>query len=897
MPDLVGLVVVSHSRALARAAVGLASEMAQGAPVRVEIAAGIDEAGSAEPGLGTDAAAIAEAIGAADGPAGVVVLMDLGSAVLSAELALEFVDPEVADRVVLSPAPLVEGLVAAVVAAAGGAGRAEVAAEAVAGAAAKTGHLADQDAGPPPVEPAPSADGGALRGEFVVTDPMGLHARPAAALVGAVRGAGAPVTFRNATTGSGPVPAESLSRVATLGALAGHRVEVTVPAGQEAALARVLRAAGELFGSVAPPSEAAAADRAGPAPVRETALPPAAGALGGAAGIVVGVVRQEAAAVRAGRAQAADPDTERRRLDAALTSVATDVRATRERVVRELGESEAEIFDAHLMLLDDPGLRDPALAAIAAGADAGGAWAAAAGDAEAAWSALPDPYLRARAADLAALRDQVLTALSDVALPDVALSDAARTDAARTDAARTDAARTDAARTDAARTDAARTDAARTDAARTDAAPPDVAPAGPEPSADPALGGAVLVADDLSPAQAVALDPARIAGVVLAAGSPTAHAVILLRARGIPAVVAAGDLVRDVPDGTAVAFDGSTGELVLDPAPEVRARFAAAGDAARARAAAASAVARQPARTRDGVHVEVGANLGSVADARAAAEHGADLSGLVRTEFLFLDRDTAPTVDEQLGSYRALAEAFGGRRLTLRTLDVGGDKPLRYAPVPPTANPFLSVRGLRFSLLRPGMFREQLIAMVLLAHETPVTVLFPMVSTVGELRAARTALDAAIRATGRGAPTGLRVGAMIEVPAAALKSAVLAPLVDVFSIGTNDLTQYTMAAARGDGGVAALGDPWDPGVLRLIDAVCRGAAGRATVSVCGEFAGDAGAPTVLVGLGVRELSVAPARVPEVKQAVREISSADAADAAAVALTAEGPTGAREAATA
>ncbi|WP_345733595.1 putative PEP-binding protein, partial [Cryptosporangium minutisporangium] len=232
----------------------------------------------------------------------------------------------------------------------------------------------------------------------------------------------------------------------------------------------------------------------------------------------------------------------------------------------------------------------------------------------------------------------------------------------------------------------------------------------------------------------------------------------------------------------------------------------------------------------------------------------------------------------------ALADALGGRRLTLRTLDVGGDKPLPYAPVPPGDNPFLGVRGLRFSLLRPDLFTAQLTAMVQVAYETPVTVLFPMVSTVDELTAARTALDDAVRAVGRGTPSGLRVGAMVEVPAAALKASALAPLVDVFSVGTNDLTQYTLAAARGDGGVAALGDPWDPAVLRLVDAVCRAAGDRVTVSVCGEFASEPGAAAVLVGLGVRELSVAPALVPGVKQAVREISAGSEAALAAEALT-------------
>ncbi|WP_345733682.1 dihydroxyacetone kinase phosphoryl donor subunit DhaM, partial [Cryptosporangium minutisporangium] len=613
MADLVALVVVSHSRPLARAAVELALQMAQDAPVRVAVAAGVDDAGSDGPGLGTDAVAIADAIGEVAGAAGVVVLMDLGSAVLSAELALELLDPDVRERVVLSPAPLVEGLVGAVVAAAGGAGRDEVAAEAVAGLAPKAGHLdpppsregfgppsgspGEGGAGSPPAASASAPEGGSeppagLRASFVVNDPQGLHARPAAALIGAVRGVEAAVTLRNLTTGAGPVPAESLSRVATLEALAGHEVEIGVPAGEDAALRRVLAAAHEIFGPppaprwsppgsstrppagpppsaspAGPPSTASAAGEPAPtaapfasvspgsasaglagsawpgtAPAVPLAPAVGAGPLAASPGIVVGVVRQRprggpGTASAIAPVDGGGPESEQQRLEAALAAVARDLASVRERVAAELGDAEAGIFDAHALLLDDPELRTAASARIASGADAGAAWAAAIGAAETAWSALADPYLRARAADLVALRDQVLAVLATPPGPD--------------------------------------------------------APAMADSDAADLASGDVLVASDLTPVEAVALDPARIGGVVLAHGSPTAHSVLLLRARAIPAVVAAGDAVLAVPDGTTVALDGSTGELVLDPAPTVRERFARTrADAARHASAAAAGAAR-----------------------------------------------------------------------------------------------------------------------------------------------------------------------------------------------------------------------------------------------------------------------------------------------------------------
>jgi phosphocarrier protein FPr len=222
--------------------------------------------------------------------------------------------------------------------------------------------------------------------------------------------------------------------------------------------------------------------------------------------------------------------------------------------------------------------------------------------------------------------------------------------------------------------------------------------------------------------------------VLLAFGSPTAHSAILLRANGIPAVVAAGPAVLDIADGTPVTVDGTRGEFVVDPPADVldALRVRAAEQAQRARHALAHAAS--PAATSDGVSVLVGANIGAVEDARAAADLGADLAGLVRTEFLFLSRAQAPDVDEQEAAYRAIAEHLGGRRITVRTLDVGGDKPLNYLPMPPETNPFLGVRGIRLALIRPRLLADQLQAMVRVAHDVPVSVMFPMITTLAEFR-------------------------------------------------------------------------------------------------------------------------------------------------------------------
>ena len=378
----------------------------------------------------------------------------------------------------------------------------------------------------------------------------------------------------------------------------------------------------------------------------------------------------------------------------------------------------------------------------------------------------------------------------------------------------------------------------------------------------------VLVARDLTPSETAGLDLGLVTGVVLAEGSPTSHAAILARARDIPVVVAAGPDVLSIPDGSVVLLDGGRGELHVDPAPEVLEEYRRRAVQIAEQRDRQLALAEQPAASRDGIPFVVAANLGSVADARAALAAGADGAGLVRTEFLFLDRSSAPDIEEQQGVYDAIAEAMAGRRITLRTLDVGGDKPLPYLPMPAEANPFLGQRGIRLSLEHRDLLHDQMVAICHTARRFPTSIMIPMVSTPGELIEARQVL---LEAAGpAGLPPGLRIGTMIEVPSAALKIDAFLPHVDFVSIGTNDLTQYTLAAERGNGAVAGLSDALDPGVLRLIDHVCRAARGRVEVAVCGEAASDELAVPVLVGLGVRELSVSPSAVPRVKAAVRDL---------------------------
>jgi multiphosphoryl transfer protein len=410
------------------------------------------------------------------------------------------------------------------------------------------------------------------------------------------------------------------------------------------------------------------------------------------------------------------------------------------------------------------------------------------------------------------------------------------------------------------------------------------------PTSAPTVTG-IVIAGELTPADAAALDPAQVTGIATAHGTATAHAAILARALGLPAVVGIGDAVLGIEDGTTVLLDGDNGTLTLDPSADVQREATERRTRAEARRAAARERAQETGATRDGTRIEVFANLGSAKEAARAVELGAEGVGLLRTEFLFLDRPELPTEDEQAETLGQIASALGGRPLVVRTLDAGADKPLPALPMPPEANPFLGVRGVRLTLERTEVFATQLRAILRVAAEHPVKVMLPMVATAEEIEAARAILAQARADTGVQAP--VEFGIMVEIPAAALTAVHLAEHADFFSLGTNDLTQYTMAAERGNERLASLLTGPQPAVLRLVQETVAGARAHGRwVGVCGELAGDPPSAVLFAGLGVSELSMAPALVPEVKAALRGVDLSDAQAAARRALTADSAAAAR-----
>ena len=383
----------------------------------------------------------------------------------------------------------------------------------------------------------------------------------------------------------------------------------------------------------------------------------------------------------------------------------------------------------------------------------------------------------------------------------------------------------------------------------------------------------ILIAEDLTPSDTARLDRERVRGFCTVGGGATSHVAIIARALDIPAVAGIEPRALELPNGSPVILDGSQGRLRLDPDPAEIERIGTLRARMAVKHAADLAAAQEPAITSDGRRIEVVANIGGEADARRSVELGGEGVGLLRSEFLYLDRASAPSEDEQRQIYADIADALDGRPMIIRTLDVGGDKPLAYLPMPREENPFLGIRGIRIGLDRPEILRTQLRAILRAAAGRRLRVMFPMVATLDEIRSAKGVLAEERVKTGIDAP--LEVGIMVEIPAAAVMAAQFAREVDFFSIGTNDLTQYTLAMDRGHPKLAPMADAMSPAVLRLIAQTVEGAHGEGRwVGVCGGIASDPQAVPILVGLGVDELSVSVPAIPAVKAAVRERSLAE-----------------------
>lgn len=784
---MVGLLLVSHSYALAAATRELVLQMA-GPDLKIGVAAGIgDNRGE----LGTDAVQIAEILRQLRNPDGIVVLMDLGSAVLSAQAALELLEPEEQTGIRLTAAPFVEGAVVAGVQAHAGSKLDEVIGELDRALAAKREQVAPVQSAVALNSVAKPEDAEYSETLLDVINEHGLHARPAAELVTLAGKYSGEIEITNMSSGAGPASARSMTGIGLLQVSKGNRIRIRAWGSErEAALAAIAQLAKDGFG-----------EGGGEFATRQSQRQRGVSA---SPGIVIGpLLYIEPFTPTPSAEPSQTPQGERRKLREAIA------RATMRLTDPVQGNTAANsIRAAQRAILDDPALLQKSEALVASGqGDAVTAWTRVCDEVVESYQALKDGYLRERAADIRDVKQMVLQEIQGSA-------------------------------------------ACRFASAK-------------QPC--------ILFTHELLPSEAALCPGLHALAVIARQGSPTSHAAILLRSAGIPMVTGV-DWITPSDTGKTAAVDGSSGDVWIDPPQDVLQDLRKRQHQRAEWEQHAMSSTAEPAVTRDGVLIELMANVSSAADAELAARYRADGIGLLRTELLFSSMAELSEADQISAIQQALGTIAGP--LLVRTLDVGGDKPLPALRCEPEANPFLGVRGLRLTLRNAPFFRQHLRAILQAGEGRDLWIMFPMVSTVKEIAQARNLVfkvhaELAERGTSHAWP--VKLGCMIEVPSAALLAETLASELDFFSIGTNDLTQYTLAAERGNAALSDLQDALHPAVLQLVDRVVRGAGAMSRhVSICGEAAADPAAAAVFLGLGVRSLSVAPTLVPQTKAWVRSL---------------------------
>ncbi|MBM4429606.1 MAG: phosphoenolpyruvate--protein phosphotransferase [Chloroflexi bacterium] len=822
---MVGIVIVAHSRELADGVAALAAQMTAGQQVPIAAAGGLED-GS----IGTSLERIQQAMEQVYREDGVLVLMDLGSAVMTTEMLLEMLPEEQRARIRMSNAALVEGAIAAAAAAAQGADldqvqrAAETAMDLPKIAGSAPSHL-------PEVEVPPAGSERTI--ELVVPNPVGLHARPAAQFVQTAARFRSRIRVQNVTQQRSFADAKSMMQVASQAtARQGERIRI-VATGEDADEA-ILALQGLVesgFGEMEV-AEAASIGAArtvkpdvelqapsGPPPYRLSGI----GASEGA--VVAPALVYRGSGVQVQRRSVDEPQAEVARFRQALARAVQELEQVQEQVSADVGEQTGRIFEFHRLMLQDPELvQAVAEQILAQRCNAEAAVDTVISEWAERFAGLDDAVMQARAADVRDVGNRLLAVLTGKSDSDLSRLP----------------------------------------------------------------GPVIVIAADLVPSETALLDRTKVLGLATALGGETSHTAILARMLGIPAVVGLGASVLAIRSGMTLALDGGLGLLEVEPSRETRNAYKARQKRWSATQAEALQYAQEPAITEDGRRVEVVANVGNVPSAQEAMRFGAEGVGLLRTEFLYLERSTLPDEDEQFGAYRDIAQALGQSPLIVRTLDVGGDKQLPYLDIGPEMNPFLGLRAIRLCLERPDIFQPQLRAILRVAVGHNVKIMFPMVTTRDEILRAKEALRQAASDLGaRAVPHAghIEVGIMVETPASAILAPVLAEEVDFFSIGSNDLTQYVLAADRGNERLMHLYRPLDPAVLQLIHTVIQaGHAAGKWVGLCGELAGHRNAIPILLGLGLDEFSMTAHAIPLAKRLIRRLTYAETQRLAAEVLT-------------
>ncbi len=511
---------------------------------------------------------------------------------------------------------------------------------------------------------------------------------------------------------------------------------------------------------------------------------------------------------------------EMERFDVAISEAERELLELQEKVRQKVGKQEAEIFEVQILLLHDSSLREKVSAlCLMQKMNVEAALDEAIDTLTSAFVRLEDPYFRERAADLRDVGKRLLDVLAKDQRSEVPIF-------------------------------------------------PD---------------GSVIVTPELLPSMIVQLDSQTIHGVIVEKGGQTAHATILARARQIPLLIHVPDATKTIRTGDPLIVDGLAGRVFIHPTPAIRREYDRLEADLQAHQTALKGLIDLPAVTRDGVSIKLYANIGKSADAVAAATLNADGVGLYRTEFVFLVQDHFPSEEEQYLMYRTTADRLKPREVVIRALDIGSDKLLSYFPLPREANPSLGCRGTRLLLAHPEILHAQLRAILRLSATHPVSILFPMIGGMEELRAAKAAIEsvkASLAVEHESFNPRIPVGAMIETPAAAIMTGQLAQEVDFFSVGTNDLVQYLLTTDRTSSEVASYYEPLHPAMLQVLASVVAVANAKGKrISICGEIAGNPAYTQLLLGLGFRSLSVSPGEILEIKNAIRSTSMQQAEDVA------------------
>ena len=798
---MVGLVIISHSRKLAEAV----SELARGVSGTSIPMAYVGGTGSNRNELGTATSDIIDAIKSIYTPDGVLVLMDLGSAVLSAKLAQEMLKDD-CPKVILSPAPLVEGAVYAAVQIAAGATLEEALFETKSSLASKENDIDSNDEEPTNTQNMT----GALTYRFQISDPHGLHARPAAKLVNTVYPFKATVKIANITKHKASVNAKSLNNIAISNIAQGDIVEISALGEDAAELIEAVKALVETSYTIQRPPEA----------IQKLIVL--------SHGFAEGTLcLTDESATGVAPEHIDDPEMEIKKLEEAVKAVQADIAISKARLLNQGLVEEAAIFDAHHFIAQDEDLlADVMLAIRSEQLSAAYLYQRKAAETAAHFKELASEYMQERALDLGDVARQIVAKLT-----------------------------------------------------------------GKRTQERFEVDDMILCADEITPSLLGRYDTEKIKGLLTFKGGRFSHVAIIAKALSIPALA---NYIKpaEARNGMKVIIDTKSPEVLIDPPQKKLTALRTLQSKWTEEREADLNDSSGKAITKDGVYIPVYANVGDIITARSAIKNGAEGIGLLRSEFLHINRKTVPTEDFQISIFREIFKQFGQMPVTVRTLDIGGDKDIAWLNLPKEENPFLGVRGIRLCMREKDFFKTQLRAILRAGKGHSISIMIPMVSVAQEIEFTKDLLKKSheeLEKEGIEHAWPVRFGIMMETPAAAIQADSLAGMVDFFSIGTNDLIQYVMSAERGSAETDSLQNPFQPAVLQcirqIVDAAHRH---KIEVSVCGEAAGNLLTAKMLLGLGVTHLSMNGSAIGKIKKMIRDLTLSEVRKIATKALNSSDP---------